>query len=297
MSTRAAISVAVLFALLNGCTQPIAKTSPEYERKVRAWQEHRNAGLRSPDGWLTLVGLFWLKPGENSIGSAASSDFVLPMSAPGHLGSLRLDGDKVTFTNLADTSTTVNGKAATGPLQLSYRDDNPDVVRAGTISFFLIKRGKKLGVRAKDSSSAQLKNFSGMNFFPVNAELHFVDAKLVPDKRKIPILNMLGQTELEDSPGYVEFRYRGGEYRLRPIYEGDTLFFLFKDVTNKTTTYQPGRMLNTPLPKNGRVDLDFNHAYNPPCTFTPYATCPLAPKENVLPFAVEAGEKRYVHGD
>jgi uncharacterized protein (DUF1684 family) len=140
-----------------------------------------------------------------------------------------------------------------------------------------------------------LKNFAGVTFFPVNPALHF-EARLIPDVKKIPILNILGKTDLEESPGVVEFRYQGKTQHLRPIYEGKTLFFLFKDPTNKELTYQAGRMLNTPLPVDGKVDLDFNRSYNPPCTFTPYATCPLPPKENELPFAVEAGEKRYGKG-
>ena len=140
-----------------------------------------------------------------------------------------------------------------------------------------------------------MKSFTGTTFFPINPELHF-HAKLIPEVKKIPILNALGQTDFEESPGKVEFTYRGKNYSLRPIYEGKTLFFLFKDPTNKVDTYQAGRMLNTPLPVDGNVDLDFNRAYNPPCTFTPYATCPLPPKQNRLPFAVNAGEKRYGSG-
>lgn len=291
--------VAAVSLLLAACSRREAAVSKpgrsEYEQTVRDWQAHRDAGLRSPDGWLTLVGLFWLKPGENSIGSAPSNDFVLPKGAPEHLGSLRPNGKTVTFTNLAESTVQVDGKPATAPMELSYDDDHPDVVRAGSISFFVIRRGHRLGVRVKDSASPVLKNFHGMHFFPIDPELHFSDARFVPETRKIPILNILGQTEPEESPGYVVFRYKGEEYRLRPIYEGDTLFFLFKDPTNKSTTYQAGRMLNTPLPTDGRVDLDFNRAYNPPCTFTPYATCPLPPKENALPFAVTAGEMRFAH--
>jgi uncharacterized protein len=272
---RVAIGLAVLAGML---------VADSYTDSIRAWQQQRDAGLRSPNGWLTLAGLFWLKPGDNTIGSADSNDFVLPKSAPPQLGRLRLDGDKVTFIK-PDGSTQT----------LSYSDEKPDVVQAGSISLLVIKRGDRLGVRVKDSASPVLKSFEGMKYFPVNPAFHF-QAKLIPDKKKIPILNILGQTDLEDSPGIVEFTYRGEKYHLRPIYEDDTLFFLFKDPTNKTQTYQAGRMLNTPLPVNGTVDLDFNKSYNPPCTFTPYATCPLPPKENTLPFAVEAGEMRYKNG-
>jgi uncharacterized protein len=256
-----------------------------YTDSIRAWQQKRDAGLRSPDGWLTLVGLFWLKPGDNTIGSADANDFVLPKtSAPAQAGRLRLEGSTVTFIK-PDGSSQV----------LSYDDEKPDVVHAGSVSFFVIKRSGKLAVRAKDSASPALKSFEGMKYFPINSEFHF-EAQLIPAPKKIPILNILGQTDLEDSPGIVEFTYKGEKYHLRPIYEDDTLFFLFKDPTNKTQTYQAGRMLNTPLPVAGKVDLDFNLSYNPPCTFTPYATCPLPPKENSLPFPVEAGEMRYKNG-
>jgi uncharacterized protein (DUF1684 family) len=182
---------------------------------------------------------------------------------------------------------------------LSSDDNNPDVVQAGSVSFFVIKRGDRMGIRAKDSASPALKNFEGMSYFPINSAMRF-EARLIPDVKKIPILNILGQTEEEESPGLVEFTHEGNTYTLRPIYEegasGKTLYFLFKDLTNKTQTYPAGRMLNVPLPVDGKVDLDFNRSYNPPCTFTPYATCPLPPKENHLPFAVNAGELRYKNG-
>jgi uncharacterized protein len=273
---RTLLGIAAIAALL---------MADSYTDSIRAWQQQRDARLRSPDGWLTLVGLFWLKPGDNTIGSADSNDFVLPKnSAPAQIGTLRLQGDQVTFLKPDGSSQ-----------PLSSSEDKPDIVRAGTISFFVMKRGDKLAVRVKDSASPVLKSFEGMKYFPVNPEFHF-EATLIPDAKKIPIVNIVGQTELEDSPGIVEFTYHGEKYHLRPIYEDDTLFFLFKDPTNKINTYQAGRMLNTPKPVNGKVDLDFNRSYNPPCTFTPYATCALPPKENTLPFAVEAGEMRYKNG-
>jgi hypothetical protein len=256
-----------------------------YDDSIRQWQEHRNAGLRAEDSWLTLVGLFRLKAGDNTIGSGEANDFTLPKgSAPERVGTLHLQGDKVLFTE-------EGGK----PRTLSYDDEKPAIVHAGSVLFYVIKRGDRFYVRAKDSNSPVLKSFRGVTFFPINPALHF-QARFIADSKKIPILNVLGQTDLEESPGIVEFSYQGQQYRLRPIYEGNTLFFLFADPTNKTNTYQGGRMLNTPLPVDGKVDLDFNHSYNPPCTFTPYATCPRPPKENSLPFPVEAGEKRYGNG-
>jgi uncharacterized protein len=263
----------------------LAMASTSYQDSIRAWQQHRDTGLRAPDGWLTLIGLFWLKPGTNTIGSAASNDFVLPKTAPARAGTFYLHRDKITFTDSHGAQKT-----------LSYDDQNPSVIQAGTVSFYAMKRGNRFAVRAKDSASPALKNFRGMRYFPINPAFHF-QAKLVPDVKNISILNVLGQTDMEESPGWVEFKYQDRPYRLRPIYEdtshGRTLYFLFKDQTNKTQTYQAGRMLNTPLAVNGIVDLDFNRAYTPPCTFTPYATCPLPPKENHLPIAINAGELRY----
>ena len=289
---RISIGFWIIVSLLCASAPPSAK----YIESIQAWQKHRDVGLRSENGWLTLVGLFWLKPSGNTIGSADSNDFVLPKSsAPAQVGRLQIKGDKVIFTNRGGNAVTVNGKPVTSDVALSYDEEKPDTVKAGSVSFFIIKRGDRLGVRAKDSASPVLKSFAGMSYFPINPDLHF-QAKFISDEKTIPIPNVLGQTEMQKSPGVVEFAYGGEKYHLRPIYEGKTLFFLFKDPTNKTETYQPGRMLNTPLPENGKVDLDFNRSYNPPCTFTPYATCPLAPKENILPFPVTAGEKRYGNG-
>ncbi|HEX4164754.1 MAG TPA: DUF1684 domain-containing protein [Bryobacteraceae bacterium] len=273
-----------MFRILIGIAGMLALflSSDSYTDSVREWQTARNQKLRAPDSWLTLVGLFWLQPGDNTIGSADANDFVLPKnSAPAHAGVLHLDGNKVTF------------RPQSGPVRsLNFDEEKPDIVKTGSVSFYAIEREGKIGIRAKDSESPVLKNFSGLKYFPVNPALHF-EAKFLKDEKKIPILNILGQTEQQESPGIVEFAYQGKTHHLRPIFEGKTLFFLFKDATNKTQTYQAGRMLNTPLPVDGKVDLDFNHSYNPPCTFTPYATCPLPPKENTLPFAVEAGELRY----
>ena len=281
--SRILIGIAIFAAVL------MSAETASYRDTIVAWQKHRDAGLRAENSWLTLVGLFWLKPGDNTIGSAPENDFVLPKSAPAKLGSLHWADGKVTLIEPSGTHK-----------ELSFDDNKPDVVKAGTsVSFFVIKRGERMGVRAKDSASPVLKNFEGMSYFPINPAMRF-EATLIPDVQKLPILNVLGQTEMEESPGWVEFKYQSHPYRLRPIYEdtaaGKTLYFLFKDQSNKTETYAAGRMLNVPLPVNGKVDLDFNRAYNPPCTFTPYATCPLPPKENHLPFAVNAGELRYKDG-
>ena len=290
---RLSIGIALLAVMMLGKG---ASNSSNYSQSIHEWQQHRNAGLRDQNGWLTLVGLFWLEPGAKTIGSADSNDFVLPKgSVPAKLGLLTLNGDKVLFTNRSGSSVTVDHKPVTSTVPLSYDEEKPDVVRSGTVSFFVIKRGDKFGVRAKDSASPTLKNFKGVKDFPVDPQFRF-KAKFIPDPKKVKFLNILGQTEEDASPGYVQFTYKAQQYTLRPTTEDNTLFFVFRDPTSKTSTYQPGRFVNTPMPVNGKVDLDFNKAYNPPCIFTPYATCPLPPKENVLPFPIEAGELRYGKG-
>lgn len=275
------IMVLAWFAAANSSNVP-----QSYYDSIRHWQQQRDMRLRAPDSWLALAGLFWLDRGKSStIGSAGSNDFVLPKgSAPPFVGRLSLEGGQVIFTRPDGSK-----------IALSDDENTPEVVHAGSVSFFVIRRGDRFGIRVKDSASPVLKNFHGLKYFPINPDFRF-EARFVPDPKKIPILNIIGQTDFEESPGIVEFTYKGRQYHLRPIYEGKTLFFLFKDPTNKTETYQAGRMLNTPLPESGRVDLDFNKSYNPPCTFTPYATCPLPPKENTVPFPIEAGELRYGSG-
>jgi uncharacterized protein len=275
---------------------PASNVPQSYHDEIVAWQQARDQRLRSPDGWLALVGLFWLQQGLNSIGSGASNDFSLPHgSAPEHVAKITLTGEHVLLTNLAGDRLKVNAEAVIAPTELSYDEDKPDKVTVDRISFIVIKRGQRLAIRARDRESPVLMHFSGMKYFPINPAYR-VEANFVPDKKMVQVPNILGETELTESPGVVEFELAGNRYRMRPVYEDDTLFFVFKDQTSQTETYQAGRMLNTPLPKDGKVVLDFNQAYNPPCTFTPYATCPLPMKENQLPIRIEAGELRYGHG-
>jgi hypothetical protein len=282
------------FCLIGAFAMHARDDAGDYQKQIKAWQQRREAGLRSPTGWLTLAGLFWLNQGKNTIGSGETSDFLLPKDAPTQVGVFEVSGREVKFRNLTGADVTVNGKPVTNPVTLQHDDDDEkcDKVEAGPVQFYVINRDKRLAVRVKDRKSETLKNFKGTEFFPINPDFRF-EAKFTESPQKIPVPNILGKTEMQESPGIVEFAYKGQTYRLRPIFEGKTLFFIFKDLTSKKETYQAGRMVNTPLPENGKVVLDFNRAYNPPCAFTPYATCPLPPKENVLPIRIEAGELRY----
>jgi len=168
------------------------------------------------------------------------------------------------------------------------------MVTVNALTMFVIHRGDKYAIRMKDKNSTYRRDFTGLHWYPVRPEYR-VTARFVawPEPKTIPIANILGQTEPTPSPGYVVFTLNGVEAKLDAVAEDDSLFLIFRDKTAGKTTYGAGRFLNTEMPKDGTVVLDFNQAYNPPCAFTPYATCPLPPPENRLDIAIEAGELKY----
>jgi uncharacterized protein len=251
-----------------------------YQSEIAAWRSEREAKLKADGGWLSLTGLFWLHDGANPFGKAEANEIVLS------------DGpDRAGIFELHDGKVTVRENGAAKPIA----HDSADVVKVGRLSLFVIKRGDKFGIRVKDPDSPYRRNYHGIASFPVD-EKYRVAAKWVAAPRQIPILNILGQTEQSENPGYAVFHLAGKELRLYPIFEepgAKELFYIFRDLTTGKETYPAGRFFYSDLPKNGEVVLDFNKAYNPPCAFTPYATCPLPPKENHLPVRIEAGEKTY----
>jgi uncharacterized protein (DUF1684 family) len=172
----------------------------------------------------------------------------------------------------------------------------PTVITIGDLSLTAIRRVDKTGIRLRDPNAPARRAFKRTAWFPPDPSW-LIKAKWValPKPKKIPITNILGMTEGEDCPGYAEWVRGGKTLRLEPVLEGNLLFFMFKDATNAHTTYAAGRFLYADAPKNGEVLLDFNHAHNPPCVFTAYATCPLPPPQNRLALAVNAGEKMYGH--
>lgn len=268
-----------------------------YRSEIEQWRARREASLKSDDGWLTVAGLFWLRHGINTVGTDAGNDIVLPAgSAPAKVGTFDMHDGIVSFEAAAGANVSVNGNPSTASTLKPDSAGAPDVVRLNDLTMFVIQRGDRYGIRLKDKNSEMRKKFTGLRFFPVKEEYR-VRAKFVPynPPKTIPVPNILGQVEETACPGYVEFSLNGQQLRLDPVTEDNTLFFIFKDLTSGKETYPPGRFLNTEMPKNGEVILDFNKAYNPPCAFTPYATCPLPPEQNKLPIAVEAGELRYGH--
>jgi uncharacterized protein (DUF1684 family) len=263
-----------------------------YKAEIEKWRQEREASLQKDDGWLTVAGLFWLKEGENRAGAAAANQIVLPpRSAPERAGTFVLRGGKTTFTAERGANVTSGAK----PVQsLEMRPDTPgpaDIIAVGDLTMHVIKRGSRYGIRLRDKNSSFRREFKGLRWFPVD-EAWRIQAKFVPynPPKQIPVLNIIGDTERETCPGYLAFRIGGKEYRLEPIAEDNRLFIIFRDLTSGKETYPSGRFLYADAPRDGQVVLDFNKAYNPPCAFTPYATCPLPPRKNRLQVRIPAGE-------
>jgi len=273
-----------------------AATSP-YVAEVEQWRVKREERLKADGGWLTVSGLFWLKDGANTFGSAPGNDIVLPASAPPRAGVIDFSGGKATVRVEPGVRVLSGDKPVTAmELRADTASGGPDVLVLGPLSLQVIERGGRYGIRLKDNQSPRRREFAGLTWYPVS-EAHRVVARFVPHgaPRTIPIANVLGQEDQLPSPGYVVFTIGGKELRLDPILEqadAKELFFIFKDPTAGRDTYPAGRYLYTALPKDGAVTLDFNKAYSPPCAFTAYATCPLPPPQNRLAVRIEAGEKK-----
>jgi uncharacterized protein (DUF1684 family) len=277
-------------------TKPSETKSLDQEAETRAWHQKRIANLTSDDGWLTLVGLHWLKEGDNDFGSSAENECVFPAGTPDRIGTLTRKGGKVTLSVAPGVTLTRSGQPFTGGELRADTDGTPDVLSLGTLRFFVIRRGERVGIRVKDSEAEARKKFHGIPTYPVSAAWR-IEARFEPatTPRKLAVPTVLGTVDEMDSPGTAVFTVNGQEYRLDVSQEeGDSeLFIIFADQTNRAETYGAGRFLTANLPKDGKVVLDFNRAHNPPCAFSPYATCPLPPPQNRLKLRVEAGEKRY----
>jgi uncharacterized protein (DUF1684 family) len=262
-----------------------------YLQSYAKWKSELIDDLKQ--NWLSLAGLFWLKAGENSFGTDAANAVVFP-KGPSQAGVFDLQGTDVTVTLSPGASAKVGGKAVTAVKLQPDISGNPTVLELGSLRIKAIIRGRRIGIRLKDVDSEAARNYRGPVFFPINLSYR-VKATLVPPegKKTVDVPNVLGDTTPTASAGVVVFKINGQEVRLTDLGGNPTkgLSFVFNDLTSKTDTYPGGRFLETDPVVNGTVEIDFNRAYNPPCAVTPYATCPLAPKENRLAVAIPVGEK------
>ena len=301
MLNKVIFSAAACALLLTACGRHAPQVDPvAYQKEIDDWKAGRLGRVTGPDGWTTLVGLYWLKPGTNRFGSGADNDMPLAAAGfPAEVGHFDFDGKDVSFTAAKGVAVLSGGKPVTTLKLVNDADAgaaDPTTLSVGSVSFYAIKRIDKMGVRVKDTSADARVHFKGLEYFPVNQDWRF-EAKFEPytPMKKIPIINILGMEEDMPSPGALVFEVDGNTYRLDTVLEdGETDYFvMFADATSGKQTYGAGRFMYVKPPVDGRTVLDFNKSYNPPCVFSPYATCPLPPAQNRLPIAITAGELKY----
>ena len=288
-----------VLALILGLSLPVLADDTAWRQEVETFRKERVEDLKKEDGWFTLVGLAWLEEGENRFGSDPEAKVVLPEGkSPKLAGVLVRKGDKVSVRVEPGVKMTSGGEPLAPETTRELISDaagEPTVLEMGSVSFYIIQRGDKVGVRVKDKESAALKAFHGLDTYPTQPAWR-VEARFEPydPPKTISIPNILGQVTDSPAPGALVFDWQGKTYRLDAL--GDPkegLSLIFGDQTNGKETYGAGRFLETGPVKDGKVFVDFNLAYNPPCAFTAFATCPLPPSQNRLALRVEAGEKKY----
>lgn len=271
---------------------PVGRADP-YTDSIAAWRERRTANLVAPEGWLALIGRHPLPAGTHTLG-AAEGNAIRLAAGPARWGTLTHSPDGQVTMALADgVDARIDGTTARTAV-LVHTGGTPTYVRAGTVNFYILQSAGNLFVRVRDSESPRRKNFAGLDWFPIDPAWRF-EAQWVAfaEPREVPIVNVLGHTTPEKVAGKAVFTYNGHTFELLPVTSGEQLFFIFTDETAGVETYEASRFFYADAPKDGKVIVDFNKAYNPPCAFSPFTTCPLPPKENRLPFRVTAGEKAY----
>lgn len=298
-----AVCVAVSFpvhAASATATKSKSELPLEYVADIEAWREKVETSLKRDNGWLTLAGRFIMKPGVNTFGTGKNNDIVLPPElngvGPETLGALVVDKDALKVTlKLADgVAMSSEGVAFTGERAMKTSSDKRDWVSLNRMSMHIIERKGTFVLRLADNESLVRKNFPGRLWYEAKDNF-VVDAKFVPypPGRTLSIVNVIDEISEEPSPGYVEFKIKGKTHKMDVIGEDEGLFFVFRDGTSGDTTYRPSRFLfvdKKPAP-NTTFKLDFNKAYNPPCAFSEFTTCPLPPKQNIMQTRIEAGEK------
>jgi uncharacterized protein (DUF1684 family) len=307
MRWKALSAVGALLFLMNMITgNADTAVTESWKEDLLAWRVKHVAELQKPDGWLSLAGLDWLADGDNSFGGAADNKIRLAGSPFPHLGVLQLKDDAVRLIAPAGgfpPGFLVAGVAATPQVLRTDPDHDKHAVHltVGTLNMYVIRRADRFALRVKDSNSQAMREFHGLRWYEPDAAYR-VTAKWIPYNpvEKMTLLNMTGTSYEAPVPGAAEFQISGATYRLEPVLEEDPpkLFFILRDTTSTSTTYGASRFLYTGLPSGGvtqpgELVLDFNHLENPPCAYTPFATCPLPPAGNRLPIALPVGELRY----
>ena len=291
---RQAIAV-VSVALVSNITFPaVAGQQGNYITAVDAWRAQQERNLSADDGWLTVTGLFFLGEGENPFGTSPLNDIVLP-EGPSEAGVFVLANRRVILQAATGHKLTVNGEQVT-KTEIYPRKERADIT-IDDLTLFVHHSGHRLAIRMRDANSALRQSFTGRRWYPVD-KAYRVPARFVPHDSpiKVTVQNILGDVETLTSSGSVMLSLNGEKIEMLPVDSEGQLWFIFRDLTSGTETYTAARFLYADAPENGWTVVDFNKAYNPPCAFNPYTTCPLPPKPNRLRVRVEAGELDYSPG-
>jgi len=293
------ILLLLFFVLSISCTT-ISEEEKQYIQQIDDWHKQRVERLKEKDSWLSLAGLFWLEEGENSFGSDKSNSIIFPEGkAADFMGWFDLENGEVKIRLKPGIKITNKNQPITEMILQNDNSGKPSILKYKSLSWFVVKRQDKYGIRLKDNEHLEFDRFTGIDRYEVDTEWR-VKANFVPyNPAKIIEIPTIMGTILEDpSPGFLQFEIDGNLYQLDPTgkMESKRLLLIFADLTNGDETYGAGRFLSIDFPHpDSTVYIDFNKAYNPPCAFTKYATCPLPPKQNQLPLKVTAGEKNYAH--
>jgi uncharacterized protein (DUF1684 family) len=301
------VSLTMFLSASNGIAQKAQLSN--YVDSINQWHQLREVELKSPKGWLNLAGLFWLHKGVNTFGVNKNNDCVYEnpdpsdVFFPDHLGNFIFEGDSVIWESFDKYMVMVNNQ------NMSFRSkvcvfngkglssEMSWTMSGHSFSWTIIKREDKIGVRFRDLKSSNVLLFKGIAHFPIKKQFKIKAVLQPPVTSFLMISNVLGQQVASKNAGKLQFTYQGKPYSLDVIDEGgNQLFITFADATSGVTTYGAGRFIYIDQPDaNGNTFIDFNQAFNPPCAFTKFATCPLPPPQNRLPFPIPAGEKNYGH--
>ncbi len=269
----------------------------DYEKQIDTWHQKRIDDLKAPGGWINLAGLFWLKPGKNKFGSAADNDIVFKHpDMPAYAGYFEFADNKVTWQTAPGVSVLQKDSAITTTVIFQKGSFRSPTLSLAHFRWSIIQRDDKTGVRFRDLESPAVKKFSDIDRYPVDSNWRIpAHLETAPTTSTLAITNVLGQTNKQPTPGKLVFSIGKKEYRLDALEESPgELFIIFGDATSGKETYPAGRFVYVKKPAPGETTyIDFNKAYNPPCAFSDFATCPLPPKQNILPVAIVAGEKNY----
>lgn len=293
MKKYSGILLAIVFVFLTS-----ARAQTDYSKGIEKWRSDEEKDLKKETGWLTVAGLFWLKDGINTVGVGPKFDVRLTDNfKKGKFGEINFKDGAAALKVESGVEAKSDGKSISRIDLVSDEKGKPTEIRTGSQTFFLIRREDRFGIRLKDSKSKARLGFKGQHWFPID-ESYKITARFeaFPEPKELMVPNVLGGFFKMKSPGLLKFNLKGKEYSLQPVTEEDgKLFIIFRDGSNLSETYSAGRFLYADAPASGEAVLDFNKAENPPCAFTPFATCPLAPPQNSLDVAIKAGEKRYDH--